>query len=51
MGKLMFVAGVAAVNGGEKTGEGIPKHIITDGPVVSKANGEGMLWMQRHYLI
>ena len=46
-----IVAGVAAVNGGEKTGEGIPKHIITDGPVVSKANGEGMLWMQKHYLI
>lgn len=46
-----IVAGVAAVNGGEKTGEGIPKHIITDGPVVTKANGEGMLWMQRHYLI
>lgn len=46
-----IVAGVAAVNGGEKTGEGIPKHIITDGPVVTKANGEGMLWMQKHYLI
>lgn len=46
-----IVAGVAAVNGGEKTGEGIPKNIVTDGPVVTKANGEGMLWMQRHYLI
>jgi len=45
------VAGVAAVNGGEKTGEGIPKNIVTDGPVVTKANGEGMLWMQKHYLI
>jgi ribose transport system substrate-binding protein len=46
-----IVAGVAAVNGGEKTGEGIPKNIVTDGPVVTKANGEGMLWMQRHFLI
>jgi ribose transport system substrate-binding protein len=46
-----IVAGVAAVNGGEKTGEGIPKNIVTDGPVVTKANGEGMLWMQKHYLI
>ena len=46
-----IVAGVAAVNGGEKTGEGIPKSIVTDGPVVTKANGEGMLWMQKHYLI
>ena len=46
-----IVAGVAAVVGGEKTGEGIPKSIVTDGPVVTKANGEGMLWMQKHFLI
>jgi ribose transport system substrate-binding protein len=32
-------------------GEGIPKHVITDGPVVTKPNAEGMLWMQRHFLI
>jgi ribose transport system substrate-binding protein len=46
-----IIAGVAAINGGEKTGEGIPKNIVTDGPVVTKANAEGMLWMQRHFLI
>lgn len=46
-----IVAGVAAVLTGEKTGEGIPKHVITDGPVVTKPNAEGMLWMQRHFLI
>jgi ribose transport system substrate-binding protein len=46
-----IVAGVAAVLTGEKTGEGIPKHIVTDGPVVTKANAPGMLWMQRHFLI
>ncbi len=46
-----IVAGVAAVVGGEKTGEGIPKNIVTDGPVVTKNNAEGMLWMQRHFLI
>jgi ribose transport system substrate-binding protein len=46
------MAGVAAVVTGEKTGEGgIPKHVITDGPVVTKPNAEGMLWMQRHFLI
>jgi ribose transport system substrate-binding protein len=45
-----IVAGVAAVLG-EKTGEGIPKNIITDGPVVTKPNAPGMLWMQRHFLI
>lgn len=47
-----IVAGVAAVLTGEKSGEGgIPKHVITDGPVVTKPNAEGMLWMQRHFLI
>ncbi|MEZ5865237.1 MAG: sugar ABC transporter substrate-binding protein [Geminicoccaceae bacterium] len=46
-----IVAGVAAVLTGEKTGEGIPKHIITDGPVVTQANAPGMLWMQKHFLI
>ncbi|HEX2888849.1 sugar ABC transporter substrate-binding protein [Vineibacter terrae] len=46
-----IVAGVAAVAGGEKTGKGIPKHVITDGPVVTKANAAGMQWMQDHFLI
>ena len=45
------VAGVAAVVGGEKTGGGIPKSIVTDGPVVTKANAPGMAWMQSHFLI
>ena len=47
-----IVAGVAAVAGGEKSGEGgIPKHVVTDGPVVTKANAPGMQWMQDHFLI
>ena len=47
-----IVAGVAAVVAGEKTGEGgIPKHVITDGPVVTKTNAPGMLWMENHFLI
>jgi len=49
-----IVAGVAAVVGGEKTGDGngmIPKNIITDGPVVTKANAPGMMWMEQHFLI
>ena len=46
------VAGVAAVVGGEKTGQGgIPKSVVTDGPVVTKNNAEGMLWMEKHFLI
>jgi ribose transport system substrate-binding protein len=47
-----IIAGVAAVTAGEKTGEGgIPKHVVTDGPVVTKQNAPGMLWMERHFLI
>ncbi len=47
-----IVAGVAAVTSGEKTGEGgIPKNIVTDGPVVTKANAPGMLWMEDHFLL
>jgi ribose transport system substrate-binding protein len=47
-----IVAGVAAVTGGEKTGDGgVPKNVVTDGPVVTKANAAGMRWMQEHYLI
>jgi ribose transport system substrate-binding protein len=47
-----IIAGVAAVVGGEKTGEGgIPKSVVTDGPVVTKENAPGMMWMENHFLI
>jgi len=46
-----IIAGVAAVTSGEKTGAGIPKNIVTDGPVVTKDNAAGMQWMQDHFLI
>ena len=47
-----IVAGVAAVTGGEKTGPGgIPQSVVTDGPVVTKANAAGMQWMEDHFLI
>ena len=48
------IAGVAAVVSGEKTGMGpgtIPKQVVTDGPVVTKANAPGLLWMEEHFLI
>src|SRR3954465_12964090 len=45
------IAGVSAVVGGEKSGQGIPKNVVTDGPVVTKANAAGMQWMQDHFLI
>ena len=47
-----IIAGVNAVINGEKTGQGgIPKNIVTDGPVVTKDNAEGMLWMEDQFLI
>jgi ribose transport system substrate-binding protein len=47
-----LIAGVAAVTTGEKTGAGgIPKNIIADGPVVTRANAPGMMWMEDHFLI
>jgi len=46
-----IIAGVAAVMNGEKTGKEIPKSIITDGPVVTKANAPGMAWMEEQFLI
>src|SRR3984957_18676234 len=47
-----IIAGVNAVVNGEKTGPGgIPKNIVTDGPVVTKANADGMLWMEEQFLI
>ncbi|HEY1720574.1 MAG TPA: sugar ABC transporter substrate-binding protein [Magnetospirillaceae bacterium] len=47
-----IIAGVSAVVGGEKTGDGgIPKSVVTDGPVVTKANAPGMKWMEGHFLI
>jgi ribose transport system substrate-binding protein len=44
-------AGVAAVQGGEKRGEGIPDFILADGPVITKATAPGHLWLQKHFLI
>src|SRR5579883_1526744 len=45
------IAGVSAVINGAKTGTDIPKNIVTDGPVVTKANADGMLWMEDQFLI
>lgn len=49
-----IIAGVAATVSGEKTGMGpgmIPKHVVTVGPVVTKANAPGLAWMEKHFLI
>ncbi len=44
-----IVAGVAATRG-PNTGP-IPKQIIIDGPIVTKANAPGLLWMEEQFLI
>ena len=50
-----IIAGVAAVVSGQKTGNGangtIPKNIVADGPVVTKNNAPGMMWMEEQFLI
>ena len=28
----------------------IPKHLVTDGPVVTKTNAPGLVWMEEHFL-
>jgi ribose transport system substrate-binding protein len=46
-----IIAGVGAVVNGDKTGKDIPKNIVADGPVVTAANADGMLWMEDQFLI
>ncbi len=48
---MKIIAGVSAVINGAKTGTDIPKSIVTDGPVVTKPNADGMLWMEEQFLI
>ena len=45
-----IVAGVEAVINGAKTGKDIPKSVVTDGPVVTAANADGMAWMEAQFL-
>ena len=45
-----IVAGVAAARG-PKTGLPIPKQIVIDGPIVTRTNAPGMLWMEEQFLI
>jgi ribose transport system substrate-binding protein len=45
-----IVAGVGAVLNGSKTGVDIPKHIVADGPLVTKDNAQGLSWLEEQYL-
>jgi ABC-type sugar transport system substrate-binding protein len=44
-----IVAGVAAARGSDPGT--IPKQVVIDGPIVTKANAPGMLWMEEQFLI
>lgn len=46
-----IIAGVAAALDRGNTTRDIPKHIVVDGPVVTKTNAPGMLWMEDQFLI
>ena len=46
-----IVAGAAAARASRQASLDIPKHIIVDGPIVTKANAPGMLWMEEQFLI
>jgi ribose transport system substrate-binding protein len=46
-----IVAGVDAARAPKKAVASPPKHIVVDGPIVTQANGPGLLWMQEHFLI
>ncbi len=45
-----IVAGVTAARGRD-TGLPIPKRIVIDGPIVTRTNAAGMLWMEEQFLI
>ena len=46
-----IVAGAAAARASRRGSLDIPKHIIVDGPIVTRANAPGMLWMEEQFLI
>ena len=46
-----IVAGVETARAPKKVVASPPKHIVVDGPIVTQANGPGLLWMQEHFLI
>jgi ribose transport system substrate-binding protein len=46
-----IVAGVEAALAGKKIPATPPKQVIVDGPIVTRANAPGLLWMEEHFLI
>jgi len=46
-----IIAGVAAANSVGKGGAGIPRRIVTDGPVVTFETASGIRWLEDQFLI
>ena len=46
-----IIAGVTALQGGEKAGARVPRRVVVDGPVVTFENAAGMLWLQDQFLM
>jgi len=46
-----IIAGVTALQGGEKAGGRVPRYVVIDGPLVTFENAAGMWWMQDQFLM
>jgi len=45
------IAGVAALQAGEKAGGRVPRRLVTDGPVATFENAASVLWLQEQFLM
>lgn len=45
------VAGVAAVTAAGNGGTGVPRRVVTNGPVVTVQNADGVRWMENQFLM
>uniref|UniRef100_UPI001C301465 hypothetical protein n=1 Tax=Stenotrophomonas sp. GbtcB23 TaxID=2824768 RepID=UPI001C301465 len=46
-----IIAGVAAATAAGNGGVGVPRNIVTDGPVVTLEKAPGMRWLQDQFLL
>ena len=46
-----IIAGIAAVTAGSKGGGGVPRRVVTDGPVVTLEKAAGIRWLQDQFLM
>ncbi len=46
-----IMAGIAAATAVSKGGGGVPRRVVTDGPVVTLEKAAGMRWLQEQFLM